>query len=233
MPQHEIKTFKSFACPGEFKLTKEEGADKLTLRGYAAVFDLLSEDRGGYNIRIKPGAFAAVLAAGPDCRVLLNHDPNCVLGRTTNGTLRLSEDARGLFCEIDLPDTTLGRDTAENVRCGNISQMSFSCRVDNPSWLMENKREICEFTEISRLLDVSPVTYSAFEQTSIGMRFGSTSGGLNISLIFNALLKAEAKDELSDEEVAEATKAVELLSGCIPHGQTVADLQKQLDALRG
>ena len=38
-----------------------------------------------------------------------------VLGRTTAGTLRLSEDSRGLKFECDLPDTTAGRDTYESV----------------------------------------------------------------------------------------------------------------------
>jgi phage head maturation protease len=65
-----------------------------TVHGYAAVYDVPSEDLGGYRERIAPGAFADVL--GSDVRALLNHDPNEVLGRTKSGTLRLFDEQRGL-----------------------------------------------------------------------------------------------------------------------------------------
>lgn len=75
------------------------------IRGYAAVFNQLSEDLGGFRERVLPGAFKDCLAASPDVRCLFNHDPNAVLGRTKAGTLRLAEDNKGLHFDCDLPDT--------------------------------------------------------------------------------------------------------------------------------
>ena len=65
--------------------------------------------------RIMPGAFDRALKED-DCRALVNHDANNLLGRTASGTLRLSIDKTGLRYEIDTPNTTLGRDTIENIR---------------------------------------------------------------------------------------------------------------------
>ncbi len=50
------------------------------------------------------------MASNPDVRALWNHNADCVLGRTTSGTLHLNIDARGLAYKIDPPATTLAND---------------------------------------------------------------------------------------------------------------------------
>ena len=83
---------------------KDVQARGKTVHGYAAVYG--AEARIGDTIEtIAPGAFGPVLAGNPDVRALLNHDANIVLGRTKSGTLRLSDDPRGLRFELDLPES--------------------------------------------------------------------------------------------------------------------------------
>ena len=115
-----------------------------TLAGYAAVFGEWSEDLGGFRERIAPGAFEAALTG--DVRALWNHDPAFVLGRTTNGTLRLAEDERGLRVEIDPPEGSLYAGFLENVRRGDVSQMSFGFSV------VEDEKSYGEKGERLRLL---------------------------------------------------------------------------------
>jgi len=100
-----------------------KNGDKRTITGYAARYNVLSCDLGGFRERIASGAFKRILATNPDVVCLFNHSDNAVLGRTTTGTLRLSEDSRGLKFECDLPDTTAGRDTYESVQRGDLKYL--------------------------------------------------------------------------------------------------------------
>ena len=125
-----------------FQLTEVravKNGDKRTITGYAARYNLLSGDLGGFRERIASGAFKRILATNPDVVCLFNHSDNAVLGRTTAGTLRLSEDSRGLKFECDLPGTTAGRDTYESVQRGDLNGCSFAFMVDDA--------RMCEYKE--------------------------------------------------------------------------------------
>ncbi len=81
-----------------------------------------------------PNAFNVSLAAETDIRALYEHDPINLLGRTTSGTLRLSEDATGLRFELTPPDTQLGHDVLTLVERGDIQGMSFGFRAIKDQW---------------------------------------------------------------------------------------------------
>lgn len=150
---------------------KKADDGKITISGYAAVFDSMSENLGGFREKIQPGAFSAVVK-NADCRALINHDPNLIIGRTTAGTLRLREDKTGLFMEVDLPDTQPARDLVVSIERGDINQQSFGFRVKKDAW--EENRETGEITrtiiELDELLDVSPVTFPAYPDTTVAKR---------------------------------------------------------------
>ena len=140
-----------------------EDNDKMTVVGHASLYNSRSEDLGGFYEYIQEGAFTEELIAKSDVRALINHDPNLILARNTAGTLKLTPDAKGLRYEFDIPNTSYGRDLAENLRNGNISQSSFAFTVKSDQWSTDQEgRDIRTITEIDRLYDISSVTYPAY-----------------------------------------------------------------------
>lgn len=102
--------------------------DGMTLTGYAAVFNSASQPLP-FIERIEPGAFRDSLKSRNDVKLLWNHDTSTVLGSTRAGTLRLTEDERGLRVEAQLPDTQAGRDAATLIKRGDVTGFSFGFRV--------------------------------------------------------------------------------------------------------
>lgn len=138
-----------------------------TIGGYAAVFNSTADIGDSFRELIAPGAFAGALTA--DVRALIDHDSGRVIGRTTAGTLRLKEDDTGLAVEIDLPDTTDGRDLAVLMERGDISGMSFGFIVTKQTW--DETGEIPTRTiEAVDLREVSVVAFPAYDDTSIALR---------------------------------------------------------------
>lgn len=154
-------------------LVKPGGATVIGLRGYAAKFGVLSENLGGFRETIAAGAFADVLQ--DDVRALFNHDPNIILGRTQAGTARVFQDDTGLGYEVDLPDTPQARSLVTSIERGDVSQSSFAFRVARPDgdeWVEDEATGAITRTikKFARLYDVSPVTYPAYPDATIGMR---------------------------------------------------------------
>lgn len=86
------------------ELRASSGGDDMSVEGYAARFDSLSREiADGVRELIKPGAFTKVLAGNPDVLCRYQHSDDRILGRTTNGTLKLSQDDKGLrfHCQLD------------------------------------------------------------------------------------------------------------------------------------
>jgi uncharacterized protein len=162
-------------CFPTAELRFEEG-DKPRIEGYAVVWDSLSEDLGDFRELFRKGAFSNILAQSSlDCRALINHDKNLVLGRTTSGTLRMREDDRGLAIEIDPPDTSYANDLMKSMGRGDISGMSFRFFMwPNSSrgqvWRKTPSGILREITEAYNLVEVSIVTFPAYPDTSVAIR---------------------------------------------------------------
>lgn len=139
------------------------------IEGYAALFNSDSQDLGGFVERIAPGAFNDALKSS-DIRALFNHDPNFVLGRMKAGTLEVSEDERGLKIRNTPPDTQWARDLVTSMRRGDVDQMSFAFRVGTDEWEKRGGTVYRTILTVSELLDVSPVTYPAYPDTTVAAR---------------------------------------------------------------
>ena len=143
----------------EFRMESAEQNGN-TIRGYAAVYNSDSEWMGGFYEQIATGAFDGVM--DNDVRAYFNHDENLLLGRVSSGTLRISTDKRGLFYEVDLPNTTYANDLAELMKRGDVNQSSFAFLIEQDKWEQRDGVTYRIIEKVSRLLDVSPVSQPAY-----------------------------------------------------------------------
>lgn len=204
------------------KLTVEKRSDGLgpMISGYAAVFNKQSEDMG-FIEKIQPGAFKKALKIS-DARALFNHDSNYVLGRQSNGTLRVKEDKKGLWMEVDPPNTQTIRDLVlEPIKRGDIKEQSFGFTISKDSWENldgERKDEpiIRTIIEISELFDVSPVTFPAYPDTTVALRSMEKARETTFTIadesdILNVNLMAYLEAKEPEESRSAAFKIVETL----------------------
>lgn len=156
----------------DVKIEMREDGKQPVIIGYAAKFNTRSNNLGGFVEVIAPGAFDGVLE--DDVRGLFNHDRGIVLGRTTSGTLKLEQDEAGLRYEIIPPDTQTVRDLVlEPMKRKDITQSSFAFRLPSDGYRWDEDDDgvyVRTITRVSKLLDVSPVTYPAYNDTEASMR---------------------------------------------------------------
>lgn len=151
---------------------REDDDGNRTLIGYAVKWEMKSNVLGYYykfREQFKKGAFADSLKDG-DQRFLWSHDAAKVLGRTKNGTLRLKEDDIGLRFELDLPNTTLGNDTYESVKRGDVDGVSFG--FNNPDDHIEEYDDDLPLRTIkkAKLIEVSAVAFPAYPDSEVSAR---------------------------------------------------------------
>lgn len=183
---------------------RDEGDDGPVIAGYAAVFDQESVDLGGFVEIIRPGAFRDILARGDDVVALWNHDVNYLLGRVSNGTLLLEEDAHGLRYEVRPRRGGWMDDLVESIRRRDVQGNSFAFYVDydgdGDDW---TKREdgslLREIFRVSEVRDVGPVTLPAYRQTMVVAR--------SVSEHAESL---RAQDKVRDRELAMRAQSLDV-----------------------
>lgn len=138
------------------------------IEGYAAKYNKLSENLGGFVEILLPGSLR-LIPEQDQIKAFYYHDTHKPLGSLDKGTLKLTFDDVGLFYSIVLPDTQTGRDLAVSINRGDIRQSSFGLIVHKENWKEENGTLIREVVE-AEVFEVSPVVYPAYPDTSVALR---------------------------------------------------------------
>lgn len=157
---------------GDFELRAKDDGKKM-LRGYALKFGV-PYDMGWFTEEISREALQD--ADLSDVRILLNHDPNIILGRTTAGTARIAIDDIGLYYEADLPESPNGENVRIALERGDISQSSWGFELkygqnDTPDeWTRKEGKDYRVIRKVHRVFDASPVTFPANPDTTAAKR---------------------------------------------------------------
>lgn len=136
------------------------------LVGHAVVWGAVAQ-LGPFAESFRAGAFRDTLAKRADVLALVDHSPERLLARVKSGTLRLREDAHGLAYEIDLPDTTLGRDLLALAERGDLGGVSIGFRATAEEWPAPTRREV----RAAELVECSIVhAFPAYEASTVSAR---------------------------------------------------------------
>ena len=165
MSELEFRTFN--ASVTEIRAMDE--GNGMTFGGYAWKYEAPSLPLGhGFTERIAPGTFTRSLKSRVDIRAYVNHNDELLLGSTRAKTLRIDDRADGGWVEIDLPDTSWGRDIRTLTERGDITGMSFGFAATKDNWSDDGtERTLTE----AKLFEVSVVTgIPAYPQTTASVR---------------------------------------------------------------
>lgn len=180
---------------------KESEDDRMIVRGYASTFNepytLYEDDDHRVKEVVDSEAFR-----NTDMRdVIMQYDHmGRVFARTSNNTLTVTPDERGLLIEADLGGTELGRQLYEEIKGGYTNKMSFGFKVDSDkrTSLIESDGKntvVRRITGVRKLYDVSAVSIPANDATSISVR--SLTDGL-IEEIQAERLEAEKRERAKE-----------------------------------
>lgn len=138
-----------------------------------------------YNSRTDLGWYDEIIEAGAldgtdlrDVRFLVNHNTDMIpLARsrnnTENSTMQMTVDGEGMGIRVDLDteNNAEAKSLYSAVSRGDISGMSFMFTVDSDAWDdIESEHPTRTIRAIGRVLEVSAVTFPAYEATSIQAR---------------------------------------------------------------
>ena len=138
-----------------------------------------------YNSRTDMGYFDEIIEQGAltntdlrDVRFLVNHDTSKIpLARSRrnngNSTMQLDVDDKGLNIKVvlDTENNADARSLYSAVKRGDISGMSFMFGVDGEEWEnLDTEHPTRHIKSISTVVEVSAVTFPAYEATEIDAR---------------------------------------------------------------
>lgn len=180
-----------------------------------------------YNSRTNMGYYDEIIEPGSlnntdltDVRFLVNHDTNKIplaRSRNNNGnsTMQLSVDNDGLSVSVtlDVDNNSEARSLYSAVKRGDISGMSFMFSINDEEWEdLESDHPIRHIREIGTVVEVSAVTFPAYESTEINARSKEALDSARSALDSVRQLSEQSLD--SDLELLhERTKLLNLIGG--------------------
>lgn len=180
------------------------------VEGVPIVFDQKT-DLGFYEEYIDSGALDHTDLR--DVRFLVNHNTDMIpLARSRNNnensTMQMSvaEDGMHIRVDLDVEGNTEAKNLYSALSRRDIDGMSFMFQVDGDKWEnLDTDYPTRHITSISRVFEVSAVTFPAYEQTSIGVRDAEALDSAK-AVLENA--KTEAEATANAQERAEKLKVL-------------------------
>jgi hypothetical protein len=135
-----------------------------------------------------------------------NHKDSHLLGTTEAGTLRLSLDDVGLRYEVDLPDTSSGRDVGVLAGRGDVRYSSFAFYCIEDDWGMTEGGFPLRSVGQAQLADVAPVNSPAYMDTSVAKRSLAEKIGVPVAELESKPLE-EVRSLIAGEETPPAPES--------------------------
>lgn len=173
-----------------------------------------------YEAKTDLGYFDEVIARGAldgadlrDVRFLVNHDTSMIpLARSRrnngNSTMKLSTDFDGMimdFVKLDVENNSDARALYSAVQRGDITGMSFMFSIDAQEWLdLESEHPTRRITKIGKVVEVSAVTFPAYDSTEISARSKETLESARLELESAREQRAKSVDTDNSLELAKA-----------------------------
>lgn len=202
----------------DFEVRAEENADgERIITGRPIVYDSRT-DIGYFDEIIDRGALDS--ADLTDVRFLVNHDTRMIpLARSRrnngNSTMQLTPDYEGLninFVKLDVENNSTARALFSAVKRGDISGMSFMFSVDAENWEdLESDHPTRHITKIGSVVEVSAVTFPAYDATSINARSKEELDSARSALERARQQRAAAVDTADQEALALAKEKFNFL----------------------
>lgn len=177
---------------------RSEQNNNFYVEGYASTFEkylLFSYEGVDYYEEIDRHAFDECDMS--DVVFRIDHEGR-VYARTSNGLIKLSVDDIGLFNRTDLSATDGAKEIYEDIRVGNYPKMSFAFKVREDSY--DSETHTRKVLKVSKLYDISPVSFPANPGTSLGVARSLENLDLETRNYFNGVIKAEEAERLAREE---------------------------------
>lgn len=153
-----------------------ETEERKMVNGYASVFDTPYTLYDGSDVVIQEQVDSRAFDEADLSDVIFqyNHEGR-VFARTSNNTLAIIPDERGLAIEADLGGTDIGNQLYQEIKGGYTTKMSYGYTVREAEWTdskMEDGRtlELRTIKAVGKVYDVSAVSIPANDATSISVR---------------------------------------------------------------